>query len=76
MDAALPCGAVVVPMNPPLKEREIACYLGDSGARFLFAWLGGTTLPPLDSAPGTTYSSRERACAAAPQADALMPALP
>jgi long-chain acyl-CoA synthetase len=36
--AALRCGAVVVPMNPLLKEREIAYYLGDSGARFLFAW--------------------------------------
>jgi long-chain acyl-CoA synthetase len=36
--AALRAGAVVVPMNPLLKEREIAYYLGDSGARFLFAW--------------------------------------
>ena len=36
--AARRCGAVVVPMNPLLKEREIAYYLGDSGARFLFAW--------------------------------------
>jgi long-chain acyl-CoA synthetase len=29
-------GGVVVPMNPLLKGREIAYYLGDSGARFLF----------------------------------------
>jgi long-chain acyl-CoA synthetase len=36
--AALRAGAVVVPMNPLLKEREIAYYLGNSGARFLFAW--------------------------------------
>jgi long-chain acyl-CoA synthetase len=36
--AALRAGAVVVPINPLLKEREIAYYLGDSGARFLFAW--------------------------------------
>ena len=36
--AALRCGAVVVPMNPLLKEREVAYYLGDSGARFVFAW--------------------------------------
>jgi long-chain acyl-CoA synthetase len=36
--AALRCGAVVVPMNPLLKEREIAYYLGDSGATSLFAW--------------------------------------
>ena len=30
--AALRCGAVVVPMNPLLTEREIAYYLQDSGA--------------------------------------------
>jgi len=38
--AALRCGAVIVPMNPLLKEREIAYYLVDSDARFLFAWHG------------------------------------
>jgi long-chain acyl-CoA synthetase len=31
-------GAVVVPMNPLLKAREIEYYLGDSGAKLLFAW--------------------------------------
>jgi len=31
-------GAVVVPMNPLLKAREIAYYLGDSGAPVIFAW--------------------------------------
>src|SRR3954452_25633253 len=30
-------GATVVPMNPLLKEREVAYYLADSGARLLFA---------------------------------------
>ncbi|MGB6454049.1 MAG: long-chain fatty acid--CoA ligase [Streptosporangiaceae bacterium] len=35
---ALTAGAVVVPMNPLLKSREVAYYLGDSGARLLFAW--------------------------------------
>jgi long-chain acyl-CoA synthetase len=35
---ALAADAVVVPMNPLLKGREIAYYLGDSGARVLFAW--------------------------------------
>jgi len=35
---ALSAGAIVVPMNPLLKNREIAYYLGDSGARVLFAW--------------------------------------
>src|SRR5262245_60793001 len=35
---ALYGGAVVVPMNPLLKSRECAYYLGDSGAKVLFAW--------------------------------------
>ena len=35
---ALGAGAVVVPMNPLLKSREIAFYLSDSGARVLLAW--------------------------------------
>ncbi len=35
---ALAAGAVVVPMNPLLKSREVAYYLGDSGTRLLFAW--------------------------------------
>ena len=34
---ALRAGAVVVPMNPLLKAREIAHYLRDSGAVLLFA---------------------------------------
>src|SRR5919202_305649 len=35
---ALRLGAVVVPMNPLLKEREVAFHLQDSGANLLFAW--------------------------------------
>ena len=35
---ALRAGAVVVPMNVLLKEREVAFYLRDSGADVLFAW--------------------------------------
>src|SRR5580693_4184525 len=35
---ALGAGGVVVPMNPLLKSREVAYYLGDSGAKVLFAW--------------------------------------
>jgi long-chain acyl-CoA synthetase len=31
-------GAVVVPMNPLLKEREVSYYLGDSRAKVLLAW--------------------------------------
>ena len=35
---ALAAGAVVVPMNPLLKSREISYYLSDSGAKVLVAW--------------------------------------
>jgi len=34
----LRAGGAVVPMNPLLKAREVAYYLGDSGARLMFAW--------------------------------------
>jgi long-chain acyl-CoA synthetase len=34
----LRAGGVVVPMNVLLKKREVAYYLGDSGAGLLFAW--------------------------------------
>jgi long-chain acyl-CoA synthetase len=34
----LRAGGVVVPMNPLLKAREVAYYLGDSGARHILAW--------------------------------------
>ena len=33
----LRAGGVVVPMNPLLKAREVEHYLGDSGARLVFA---------------------------------------
>jgi long-chain acyl-CoA synthetase len=36
--AILRLGADVVPMNPLLKEREVAFHLGDSGAKLLLAW--------------------------------------
>ena len=36
----LRAGAVVVPMNTLLKEREVAFYLRDAGARLLVAWDG------------------------------------
>ncbi|QWZ08510.1 long-chain fatty acid--CoA ligase [Nocardioides panacis] len=35
---ALAAGAVVVPMNPLLKAREVQYYLEDSGASVVFAW--------------------------------------
>jgi long-chain acyl-CoA synthetase len=34
----LRAGGVVVPMNVLLKQREVAFYLTDPSARFLFAW--------------------------------------
>jgi long-chain acyl-CoA synthetase len=34
----LRAGGVVVPMNVLLKGREVSYYLGDSGAKLLFAW--------------------------------------
>src|SRR6185369_7134938 len=34
----LRAGAVVVPMNPLLKEREVAYYLVDAEAKLIFAW--------------------------------------
>jgi long-chain acyl-CoA synthetase len=37
---ALRLGAVVVPMNPLLKRREVAFHLEDSGAKLLVAWHG------------------------------------
>ncbi|MEO8220046.1 MAG: long-chain fatty acid--CoA ligase [Specibacter sp.] len=33
-------GAVVVPLNPLLKSREVEYHLTDSGATFAFAWEG------------------------------------
>jgi long-chain acyl-CoA synthetase len=35
---AMRLGAVVVPMNPLLKEREVAFHLSDSGAKTIVAW--------------------------------------
>jgi long-chain acyl-CoA synthetase len=35
---ALAAGAVVVPMNPLLKSREVSYYLSDSAAKVVLAW--------------------------------------
>ena len=37
---ALRLGAIVVPMNPLLKDREVAYHLSDSGARVMVGWTG------------------------------------
>ncbi|PYI65642.1 long-chain-fatty-acid--CoA ligase [Arthrobacter livingstonensis] len=54
-------GAIVVPLNPLLKAREIEYHLKDSGAELAFAWEGvmgevaagaaetGTTIIPIDA---------------------------
>jgi long-chain acyl-CoA synthetase len=34
----LRAGGIVVPMNPLLKQREVAYYLGNSGAKLIFVW--------------------------------------
>lgn len=39
-------GAVVVPMNPLLVEREVAHYLGDSEAREVFVWHEAAAVAP------------------------------
>ena len=36
--AILRIGAVVVPMNPLCKDREVGYFLQDAGAKVLFAW--------------------------------------
>ena len=36
----LRAGAVVVPMNPPFKSREVAYYLSDSAAALALVWHG------------------------------------
>ena len=46
----LKAGAVVVPLNPLLKQRELSFILGDCGAVAVFAWQGSEQLPALDRA--------------------------
>ena len=43
---ALYAGAVVVPMNPLLKSREVEYYLKDSGMSLVFGWDGGGDAVP------------------------------
>ncbi len=43
---ALYAGAVVVPMNPLLKAREVEYYLQDSGMSLVFGWDGGGDAVP------------------------------
>ena len=50
----LRAGAVVVPMNPLLKEREVAYHLSDSGARFWRFAVPARAQPRAPALPGTT----------------------
>jgi len=52
---ALLAGAVVVPMNPLLKAREVEYYLNDSGMKVVYGWDGGgDVVPTAASAVGIT----------------------
>ena len=57
---ALAAGAVVVPMNPLLKSREVAFHLNDSGAKVLFVWSAvaeEAIRAPIRPAPGSSRSA-------------------
>lgn len=43
-------GAVVVPLNPLMKEPELRYVFADSGAVAVFAWEGSEAMPVLDNA--------------------------
>ncbi|MDH6554518.1 long-chain acyl-CoA synthetase [Streptomyces sp. SAI-117] len=52
---ALLAGAVVVPMNPLLKAREVEYYLGDSGMKVVYGWDGsGDVVPEAAQTMGIT----------------------
>jgi long-chain acyl-CoA synthetase len=52
---ALLAGAVVVPMNPLLKSREVEYYLRDSGTKVVYGWDGsGDVVPEAAKAVGIT----------------------
>ncbi|MDA3649688.1 long-chain fatty acid--CoA ligase [Saccharopolyspora indica] len=57
----LKAGAVVVPLNVLLKEREITYHLNDSGARAYFCFEGSPGLPTGES--GSAAAARAPACA-------------
>ncbi len=65
---ALAAGAVVVPMNPLLKEREVAYYLGDSGAKAVVAWHAAAG----EAAKGAADVGAEMIAAETPDLDGLL----
>lgn len=54
----LRAGAVVVPMNPLLKSREVAYYLRDSAAALLLDWIDGPGEGPHGALAAETRCSR------------------
>ncbi|WP_034270558.1 AMP-binding protein [Actinospica robiniae] len=73
---ALRAGAVVVPMNPLLKQREIAHYVLDSGMRLVFVFPGAMeqAVPACDGT-GATIVPVEPGCLPSLLADHPAPAL-
>jgi long-chain acyl-CoA synthetase len=61
----LRAGGVVVPMNPLLKEREVAYYLSDSQARLSFLW---HTCAPVADADSIIVDARFEELLTAPMA--------
>ena len=71
-------GAIVVPLNPLLKGREVAYHLQDSGATLAFAWEGvmgevqagaaetGTAIIPIDAGFMALLAPMEPLSAVAP----------
>ena len=56
--AALRLGAIVVPLNPLLRDREIEYHLSDSGSKILLGWNGfDESAEPGASAAGAEYIS-------------------
>src|ERR1700732_1715396 len=65
---ALGAGAVVVPMNPLLKSREVAYYLGDSGAKAVIAWHAAAG----EAAKGTADAGAQMIAAETPDLSGLL----
>jgi long-chain acyl-CoA synthetase len=64
----LAAGGVVVPMNPLLKSREVAHYLGDSGASVIVVWHGAAD----EAARGATDSGALVIIVTEPDAQVLL----
>ena len=65
---ALGAGAIVVPMNPLLKSREVAYYLGDSGAKAVVAWHAAAG----EAAKGAADAGAELVAAQTPDLGSLL----